>query len=168
MDAKLVVNGKEFDIVINDPELIQMVTKTEEKNGYERVSISDIYYYTDIDGTVGDHMEHLDELDGDQYSAGNYYNNRKLAEDAARAETLMRRLKRFVAERNDTIDWNNADQRKYDIYYSYTDKDIRICSYNTVLSFGGIAFSSEELAEEAISLYKDDLIWYFTKYKGRL
>ena len=167
MDAKLVVNGKEFDIVINDPELIQMVMKTEEKNGYERVNIGDIYYYTDIDGTVGDHMEDFDELDGDQYSAGNYYNNRKLAEDVARAETLMRRLKRF-ATYNSRIDWAKPFQDKFRIIYDYRIAQLRVLQDSRTRPVGTVIFADENKAKEAIELYKEDLIWYFTEYKDSL
>jgi hypothetical protein len=167
MDAKLIVNGKEFDIVINDPELIQMVTKTEEKNGYERVGIGDIYYYTDIDGTVGEHIEDFDSLDKDQHNAANYYNDRKIAEDAARAETLMRRLKRR-ATYNSRIDWTKPFQNKFWIIYDYRIAQLRVLQDSQTRPVGTVVFTDENKAKEAIELYKEDLIWYFTEYKDRL
>ena len=167
MDAKLVVNGKEFDIVINDPELIQMVTKTEEKNGYERVNIGDIYYYTDIVGTVGEHTEDFDEVDGRQHNAANYYNDKKITEDAARAETLMRRLKRR-ATYNNHIDWAKPFQDKFCIIYDYRVAQLRVLQDSRTRPVGAVVFADENKAKEAIELYKEDLIWYFTEYKDRL
>ena len=57
MKAKLIVEGKEFDIDILDPELQKLITP--KRTGYERVKQHDDYWYVVSDGTVWDCQERL-------------------------------------------------------------------------------------------------------------
>ena len=51
MKAKLIVDGKEFPIEIQDPELQKLLT-SQKKTGYERVGAGQAYWLQDVNGKV--------------------------------------------------------------------------------------------------------------------
>ena len=168
MKAKLIVEGKEFEININHPELEELI-KPEKKSGYERVKFKERYYSICIDGVVSDTNEGNYPLDNNLYYIANYYSDKTIAENNARADRLMRQLRRFAVEhRKKEIDWNNYNEVKWNVYFDYSEEDffINYCPHQKDLF--GIYFDSEKTAELAIETFHDELIWYFTEYKDSL
>lgn len=122
MKAKLIVEGREFPIEINDPELEKLL-KPPKKTGYERVELGKIYYNVSCDDVIDSNEEVESLIDVDLYGIANYYSDRTVAENNVRADKLMRQLRRFAVEhRDNTIDWYNSDNAKYYIGYSYEKK----------------------------------------------
>ena len=170
MKAKLLLEGKEFDIEIQDPEMIEMLTKQSQahKTGYEKVKEGDCYYVDDSIEGVEVIIEECDTTDRKLYDVANYYTDMTLAEDNARADMLMRRLRRFAAEENKRCaDWD-SDSYKRVIYYNHNSKNLSYYSFTTTHTFGAIAFDSDEGVKKAMEIYRDELIWYFTEYKSSL
>jgi hypothetical protein len=168
MLAKLIVEGREFPIEIQDPELQKLLTP-KKKTGYERVQNDTIYYYVDCEGIVCDIHECSSCSDNDCYRIGNYYSDKTVAENNTRADKLMRQLRRFAVEhRESEINWG-ADDYKYYIRYGH-DGNIGPYFETDVYghNFGGIFFDSKESAKLAIKTFHDELIWYFTEYKDSL
>ena len=168
MNAKLIVEGKEFDIQIMDPEL-QNLIRPPKKNGYERVDLHENYWTDDGHGYVSVESEDSFEADDNLYNAANYYSDKTVAENNARADALMRKLRRFAVEHREyEIDWEDKQTIKYYIYYDYTVSRLFLgCNYCN-RQFGAIFFRSQENAELAIDTFRDELIWYFTEYKDSL
>lgn len=168
MIAKLVVEGKEFDIEILDPKLQELITP-KKKTGYERVNMGETFYSVRADGTVFEPIENHNTTHELYYGIANYYSSVEVAEDNARADKLMRQLRRFAVEhRANKIDWNNENQHKYFISYDRWGKDLEV-EYDTQYKvFGLIYFDSREAAKLAIEAFKDELFWYFTEYKNSL
>ena len=167
MKAKLIVEGKEFPIEIHDPELQKLLTP-QKKTGYERVEKASRYYYVDANGFVEDPCEDCDNFDDDVYNTANYYSSETVAQNNARADKLMRQLRRFAVEhRNLKLDWNDHGQRKYFIHNDAGNNlvvDYRVaCQF-----FGNIYFDTREAAQLALETFRDELIWYFTEYKDSL
>lgn len=167
MKAKLIVEGKEFEIDINHPELEKLI-KPEKKTGYERVGEGHTYSFVNTYGEIKtlDYKGFDDDL---RYDNANYYSDITIAENNARADKLMRKLRRFAVEhREEKIDWNNRNKRKWNIYFDYSEKDffVSYCSYTK--DCFGIYFDSAETAELVIKTFRDELIWYFTEYKDSL
>lgn len=168
MKAKLIVEGKEFEININHPEIEELI-KPEKKSGYERVKFKERYYSICVDGVIGDTNEGNYPLDNNLYYIANYYSDKTIAENNARADRLMRQLRRFAVEhRKEEIDWNNDKERKWRICFNYPEKDFFIGCSHFVKDFFNIYFDSEETAKLAIKTFHDELIWYFTEYKDSL
>ena len=113
MKAKLIVEGKEFDIEIQDPEL-QKLVKPSKKTGYERVNKLAPYHFVDADGTLnGYDMDIHGDLDDVYYEEANYYSDKTVAENNARADKLMRKMRRFAVEnRGNDLDYKNQKQIK--------------------------------------------------------
>lgn len=168
MKAKLIVEGKEFEVDINHPELEKLI-KPEKKTGYERVKFKERYYSICIDGVVGDTNEGNYPLDNNLYYIANYYSDKTIAENNARADRLMRQLRRFAVEhRKEEINWNDCSKKKYSICFNYLDEDFFINSCFYMENFFGFYFDSEEAANLALKTFHDELIWYFTEYKDSL
>lgn len=166
-------------VTIGDEEYVVTVhSKNEpaEKNsntGYERVQDDNPYFYESCyyyDGIedVSTWNETHDESDDDYYSAGNYYNNKTLASNNARANTLIRRLRQWQALNDEPVNWGDTDTKKYYTYYDYYDNEFRIGSTFSVRHIGQIYFASERKVKEAIKVFRDDLLWYFCEYQQRM
>lgn len=168
MKAKLTINGKEFEVEISE-EQAKALTETKKKTGYERVGRKEKYYYAAHNGKVEFFPDVYDESDNSLYNIVNYYSDKTVAENNARADRLYRQLRRFAVEhRKNKINWNNIRTNKWMIVYNH-DVKILDCVYrSTVQCVGTIFFDTYETAQLAIKTFKDELIWYFTEYKDSL
>lgn len=166
MKAKLIVEGKEFPIEIQDPELQKLLTP-QKKTGYEREKPS-YYYYVDADGLVEEEFDDCDSFSDNIYNTSNYYSSENVAQNNARADKLMRQLRRFAVEhREKEINWNK-ESYKYMIRYVHSTHDFVVGTEISGRDFGEIAFDSKDTCNLAIETFRDELIWYFTEYKDSL
>ena len=169
MKAKLLIDGKEIEVNISEEEYKKLQPSEEKKTGYERVSESDIYFYAHSGGYVGTASEDYCNIDNEYYELANYYSDKTVAENNARADRLMRQLRRFAVEhRANELNWYNINNRKYYITYDFEDNKIS-ANYKTFLKGLRVTyFDSMETAQAAIDEFHDELIWYFTEYKDSL
>lgn len=169
MKAKLIIEGKEFPIEIHDPELQKLLVPSK-KTGYERVGDGHTYFFVNSWNKI----QTLDDkgsvaADDLKYKSANYYSDRAVAENNARADKLMRQLRRFAVEhRKNEINWNNKDQNKFCILYDYSDNEVAVERDVYGRYHGVVYFNSVETARLAIDTFHDELIWYFTEYKDSL
>lgn len=167
MNAKLVVQGKEFDIEILDSELQKLIRP--KKTGYELPELNEQYCYVD---SFGDLMfRYLSESCGNDIKlldGANCYSDKTVAKNNARADKLMRQLRRFAVEhREKDVNWR-TNYNLFEVWYDYPTDKIKIEEVWSERSFGSIVFDSEETAQLAIDTFRDELIWYFTEYKDSL
>lgn len=171
MKAKLIVNNQEIEVEISEEEYKKLQQQSK-KTGYERVKQGSTHYYVDFVGDVSDDYDDHNTWNNKSYDSANYYSDLTVAENNARADKLMRQLRRFAVEHRETkLDWNsmhNKCQDKHAIYYNYDKSDMYILSTNYFKSFNTIYFDSYETVQLAIDTFHDELIWYFTEYKDSL
>lgn len=161
-------DGREIAVDVSE-ETLKEIEKPVKKTGYERMKKSERYYLMNNCGFVDSMLEAVNEYDDAVFDNGNYYSDRTVAENNARADTLMRKLRRFAVEHREyELDWNNTNIPKYPIYYSIESHDIIVGSISLSKGFGQIYFDTKETAEAAIEEFKDELLWYFTEYKDSL
>lgn len=161
MKAKLIVEGKEFDIEILDPKLQELITP-KKKTGYECVAYNE-KYYTEGLGYVQSYADWGKDIDAAHYKCANYYSDKTVAENNTRVDTLMRQLRRFAVEhRNGELDYDCG------IYTIHWDgkRIMTIRQYSK--DFGNIPFDSGNTCNLAIETFHDELIWYFTEYRDSL
>ena len=169
MKAKLIIEDKEIEIEISEEEYKKLHPSEEKKTGYERVVESDIYFYANSRGYVGTACEDCYDIDNEYYESANYYSDKTVAENNARADKLMRQLRRFSVEHRERgIDFNSTETEKHYIYYDCVRDELRTTYTFYAGVFGVIYFDSEETANAAIDKFRDELIWYFTEYKDSL
>ena len=150
---------------------IELPEIEEQRTGYERVKKGEMYYLVDIYNNIMRVTEYNDQGDKQSYSTGNYYSNKMIAENNARADRLLRQLRRWQAQNDEPIsveDWNNESKKKWFIIYSYSSEEMYAEYYYIMRLPNTIYFATKEKAEEAIEVFRDELLWYFTEYVQRL
>jgi hypothetical protein len=167
MIAKLVVEGKEFDIEILDPKLQELIAP-KKKTGYERVDTNKYYWIVNSASTLSCVMERNDTEDNNLYDIANYYESEFVAAQNARADTLMRQLRRFAVEhRKQNLNWDEGNY-KYTIRCRHGYCDLYVAKEIGERDFGCIWFDSQDVVMQAMETFYDELIWYFTEYKDSL
>ena len=169
MKAKLIIENKEIEIEISEEEYKKLQPSEEKKTGYERVPEESDYFYANSRGYVETACEDYYDVDNEYYESANYYSDKTVAENNARADKLMRQLRRFAVEhRKCGVDFNSTETAKHYIYYDCIRDELRTTYTFYAGVFGVIYFDSEETAQAAIDKFRDELIWYFTEYKDSL
>lgn len=166
MDKFIMIDGKKYRLV---PE------ETQEKpvkklTGYERAVPGEKYFFADAFAEVNEYTDNNSPYESDLYIAGNYSTDRKLAENNARADRLMRRLRRFAAMHGGMITRKHleAEEQKYFICCGEGGALYAESVYGLFADFGTIYFCDEESAQQAIEEFRPELEWYFTEYEPKL
>lgn len=130
--------------------------------GWERVNIGDKFRYISTnDCRLDDEVNHSE--DNLKYRNANYFSTKEKAEEINFKQTLFRRMQRFSDENGGSeIDWVDGETAKYHIYFDYESESVVTCESWELRDFGQVYFKTEEIAEQAIKLFKEDLIKYYT------
>ena len=169
MKAKLIIEDKEIEIEISEEEYKKLQLSEEKKTGYERVPEGDYFYYESGRGNAESSIDEYCYIDDEYYASAYYYSSKTVAENNARADKLMRQLRRFSVEhRGRGVNFNSTETKKHYIYYDCVRDELRTTYTFYAGVFGVIYFDSEETAQAAIDEFRDELIWYFTEYKDSL
>lgn len=156
MRTQIKINGELKDVEIENGEITIIEKKV---TGWERGDLKKIYYM--VDGKS--FHDNYDEEDDSFYNCANYFNDKKLAENISRMQTLQRQMFRWQAE-NDVI---FTSKYRWCIIYD-TDYD-EIVSTETRANAGFLpVFSCKEKAEKCIKVFKNELTWLFTEFKWRM
>ena len=127
-----------------------------ELTGWERVGNRDFYFRISEDCVVPT-ME-LGDVDDDMLmEKANYFSTEEKAKEVDFEQTLYRKLRRFSDENNG----EENERRYYIVYNSYTD-EFEAESHSFLIGVGQVRFASKKVAQQAIELFHDDLIKYFT------
>ena len=166
MKAKLIIEDKEIEIEISEEEYKKLQPS---ETGYERVAKDSDYFYVNIGGNVGTGIDNYCYADDKYYKSANYYSSDVVAGNNARADKLMRQLRRFAVEhRKYKTNFNSINANRFYIIYQCEINEIKPYHTSYAIYFGAIYFDSEEIAQAAIDEFHDELIWYFTEYKDSL
>lgn len=169
---KFTIGGKEVEAFVTEKDwqfIINAVSKSENKTGYERVPFGEIYWRDTNLGYVKYENDECADEDEDMYKVANYYSSEIVAKNNVRADTLIRQLRRFAVEHREYgIDWHSEDIPKWSIFYDYSNKELHGWDSYSCKEFASIYFDSEEAVELAIEVFRNELIWYFTEYKDSL
>ena len=120
------------------------------------------YVITECD-VLAERISYNHVLNKKCYENANYFSKKEKAEEINFKQTLFRKLQRFSDENEGyKIDWNDYKQIKYSIYYNRRTNEIAVTSCKYISEPFKVYFLSEETANKAIELFRDDLIKYFT------
>ena len=173
MKSKLIINNKEIEVEIPDYLVNELMNDTSNRTdtsnrvtGYERMSKGHPYYYVDGQNNVVQYPEAESIGDSGLYDSANYYSSQTVAENNARADKLMRQLRRFAVEhREKDLRWSDEKQTKYLICFDGNTRSITVYRPYFLNFFSAVYFDSEEVARLAIKTFYSELMWYFTEYK---
>lgn len=166
MEITITINGKPVQATVDDAVIREAMgeKKPEKKTGYERRERGN-YYFQATGGAVETDNEIELPVDRRRYQAGNYYASQKVAVNNARADNLMRNLRRFAAEHGGCgkpAIASCAPSKGFDWYIIYECGNIH--SKRGFPGAGAICFKDSATAETAIDAFRDELTWYFTEY----
>lgn len=174
MKATISANGKTIKTEITEEQAKELGLIAKKKTGYERVEYRDEYYSVNVLGGVDDTCDVGLITDKAAYFDGNYYSDEKIAENNAKADRLLRKLRQWQALNDEPVNKRDLMQLIFTIGYDYkkddagNDAGLYAYSYHRPVSFGEIHFSTRDKVKEAINVFKDELTWYFTEYQQRL
>lgn len=170
MKVELKVNGKTVQVEMTEEQLKELgVIKERSRTGYERVKKGEMYYVINTkDDSMMNIKEFNDETDEQCYNIGNYYNDKIIAENNARADRLLCCLRQWQALNDRAINWKNKNIRKYTIRYDYAMNMFNVIPNVCERCLNDVYFTTRETAQRAINVFKVELEWYFTQYKQRL
>lgn len=172
MKVELKANGKtvQVEMTKEQAKILGLVEDTP-KTGYERGKNGKLYYCVEEDGHLLRYAEENDSADDIFYGIGNYYSDKTIAENNARADRLQRCLRQWQALNDKPIsqsDWEDNGKSKWCIMYSYGAEELYANNFYYTRLPNVIYFTTQEKAKDAIEQFADELIWYFTEYVQRL
>ena len=159
MKAKLILdNGKEIEIELTEEQEKAIKEDYFPENG-------EIYYAMSSDGYIYKNY-FVTDTDYKLAAIGNCFKTEQEAEDMIRALKLIENVRRDRKKLNGNWapDWNNYDQKKWDIshtrfnhFETYPSNTIQAAS---ILGW----YKSDEIAYQIINKYKSELIWFFNEF----
>lgn len=166
MKVQMTYNGKTVEVEVADEQFEKLFAAENKKTGYEPVEYDEQYWYVNsIMDIVSDCQGWHTKWDNMRYESVNYFSDKTVAEDMARAQCLWNRIHRRAVELCEPI-YQRKDGSLYTICFD--PQDNRIFADNWIIRrFGEIYFDTEEHGNHVINEFHDDLLWYFTEFKDR-
>lgn len=172
MKVTLTHDGKSVELDLTAEQMTALGLKEEKKKtGYERIDRNKQYVYLTSNDTAIRTYDNNNRMDIEHYDAANYYSDDDLAIANARADRLMRQLRRFAAENGgipSVEDWEYNGRNKFLIRYDYTCEELFYSIWTAKRWAGAVYFNSSDACVKAIEKFHDELIWYFTEYEAML
>lgn len=164
MKVTLTLNGKSVDIDLTAEQMEAIGLKPEKKTGYEFVEKIGLTYC--VRATNSDIDTISTSMVGDLcYKNANFYSDKTVAKNNARADRLIRQLRRFAAEHGGCIRPGKSTFTDCFEIVCGSLVNLTVISASSISSFISPAlFATKEAAEAAIEAFRDELIWYFTEY----
>lgn len=161
-------NGKPIELELTEEQVEVLEQAEKKKTGWERVKEGETFWCAGTTDTAFEFQEVSSCRDDKLFSDANYFSDATLAQNIIRVQELQRKLWRRSAELCEKVNWRNPETKKYYIIYDYEDDELGVdfCIFGRGLE--EIYFDTEEHVEQAIKEFKDELIWYFTKFKSRM
>ena len=142
------IDGKKVELT--EEQLKVLGIELKKVNPFERVD-NEMYYTITSSGKLHSTMDINHDVDRDRYNVANYCTDENLMQQRALHETLDRLLWRFSMENGgDEIDWNDQNQCKYFMQYSYWNDKLEIGSTCGIKEQGREHFISREIVQRAI------------------
>ena len=163
MKVTITKDGKSVEAEIPD-ELFEKLFE-DKKTGYERVNRGSHYYGINAMINAQCFTEDTGSYEKGLYDSGNYFSDKSVAENMARAQRLWNRIHRRAVELCEPI-YQRKDGSLYTICFDPQDNKIFADDWVT-RHFGEIYFDTEEHGNQVINEFHDELFWYFTQFKDR-
>lgn len=163
MKVQMTHNGKTVEVELTDEQFEKLFT--EKKTGYERVEVGELYYSVNVLSNPQKFTEDNASYDKTLFDCANYFSDKTVAENMARAQRLWNKIHRRVVELCEPV-YQRKDGSLYTICFDPQDNKIFADDWVT-RHFGEIYFDTEEHGNQVINEFHDELIWYFTQFKDR-
>lgn len=167
-DVKIIIDGKEYTAQMSDEQVKEIAQQERTRTGYERVKLGERFYTSAHEPCHSPQVEERKlSTRNALFERGDYVNDEQLFYDRDRARVLHDRLEQWQALNDEPVDWGN-NKPKYHIQFDYQQKEICMSGACYTRDEGVVYFTTFEKAQEAIEVFRDELMWYFTEYRSRL
>lgn len=164
MKVQMTYNGKTVEVEVADEQFEKLFA--EKKTGYERSKKSESYWSIGYDGSITWLHDYHNDYDNKVHKNSNYFSDKSVAENMARAQRLWNLIHRRAVELCEPICVYKAGTI-YQIVFMTSDNNIIPLPRVDTRSFGTVWFDTEEHCQQVIDEYHDELLWYFTEFKDR-
>lgn len=165
MKVQMTYNGKTVEVEVADDQFEKLFTEEKKKTGYERANFGSAYFVINDFINVSKLREDNESYDQSAYDIVNYYTDKTVANNMARAQRLWNRIHRRAVELCEPV-YQRKDGSLYTICFDPQDNKIFADDWVT-RRFGEIYFDTEEHCKQVIEEFHDELLWYFTQFKDR-
>ena len=160
-------NGKQIELELTEEQVEVLKQAEKKKTGWERVERGERYFINAI-RVAQEERETGSSTDDTYYKHASYFANETLVKNILTAQFLQRKLWRRSAELCGKANWNDNRCGKFSIVYDCNSQCLSVVASWMINGFGQVYFDTKEHAEQAMSEFHDELIWYFTKFKSRM
>ena len=155
-DGREIVLTQEITDMINE-EIKQSLTENKRSRNFAKEGDEE-YYFIDFYGEICQAFF----IRKNEEETFNAFTNKEFAEKIAFKQLMERKLLAFKEEYDNVkLDWNDEDSGKITLRWNTLKNELEIISFCITKIQGSIYFSSFEIAEKCIEMYKDDLNKYF-------
>lgn len=166
MRLPITIDGEVLYAEIPDEEINKLIAKKKKKTGYEKADYNKVYYTIAEDDKVHSDVDTCLRLDRTRFDNMNYFSDKTLAENMARAQKLWKSINRRSVELCEPVDVATGG-KVWTILYFSEDREIKPNYLMNYRYFGNIWFDTEEHCQQVIDEFYDELMWYFTEFKNR-
>lgn len=169
--ATITIDGRVCPVQIMDEQAKYLLRQHQPRprTGFERTKNGG-KYHSIVNGYC---TEEYSDWDKNQYESGDYVTDKQLGVAREVSWSIHNMLAQWQALNDEPINWNvAADKRslKWKIYCDYSAAKPVLCvkSENFYRDAWVVYFSTKEKAQDALSAFHDQLMWYYTEYLPRL
>ena len=99
------------------------------------------------------------------FEIGNYYQNKETAAQNARAQVLWQCVRQFAARCDELLAPKDAENCGYTINARWVEDYLAMAPWpHSSFDSAAVIFKTEPGCRAAISMFRNELIWYFTEY----
>lgn len=158
----ITLDGKRYKLIPDKQE-----EKQERKTGWERAGEENSYFYLSNSLLPSFDVENRFDNGEQFYECGNYRNNEELNKNICRAMRLRLKMLQWQALNDEPVKIHNDETIKWYIYWNEELELLQITRDNDS-GLDVVYFSSREKVEEALRVFYDELLWYYTEFYRRL
>ncbi len=170
-NATIMIDGRVCPVQIMDEQAKYLLRQHQPRprTGFERAKNGE-KYHSIVNGYC---TEEYSDWDKNQYDSGDYVTDGQLSDAREVSWSIHNMLTQWQALHDEPINWNVTNYKgsiKWKIYCDYSATKPLLCvkSENFYRDAWAVYFSTKEKAQEALSTFHDQLMWYYTEYLPRL
>lgn len=149
--------NKYGNVTVDEKELKELLGVKGKKHFIPNVG--ERYFVVSRSGEV-DNYANDSTYDAKVFENSEVFKTKEEAEEHAKKQRFLLKMKRDFLDNSDDIDWENNYQRKYNIYYSHYHNSIKI-EYWTVINYGIPVTTNRKWLEEYIEKYEEEIKKYY-------
>lgn len=149
LEKQIAEMQEQFDKMQDELNKLKQV-KVEEPKRW-KPEVGDLYYCVCDGGTIIQDVWEDCITDNWRYLTGNIFKTKQEAEEHKKKIEIQAQFKNFVEEHSEKLDWTDAYQKKYHIYYCHSNKTIETDWLNTSKIQGAIYASDAHILRDAIN-----------------